>query len=134
MPSVIKSGPQQHAQIPRPKAKTVVGIVILASGLWLSYAVVRELLIVVADPTASAWLATFGNLPPEARTITTPQGEYRLPVVLLQAVGIALLALFLYCLTNLAAVILRIGGWMLRDDADEILKKINERIDASKKA
>ena len=66
--------------------------------------------------------------------MTTPQGEYRLPVVLLQAVGIALLALFLYCLTNLAAVILRIGGWMLRDDADEILKKINERIDASKKA
>ena len=41
-----------------------------------------------------------------------------------------MLAVFLYCLTSLAAVILRIGGWMMRDDAQELLGKIGERIDA----
>ena len=55
-------------------------------------------------------------------------------MVLPQAVGIALLALFAFCLTNRAAVIPRIGGWTMRDDAEAILEKIGERIDASNKA
>ncbi len=38
---------------------------IVATGLWLSVLAVRERLVVIADPNASAWLETFGKLPPE---------------------------------------------------------------------
>ena len=77
-------------------------------------------------------MKTFSELPKEARTITTPDGDYRIPPVVLQSVGLVLLALFLYCLTSLAVIIMRIGGWMLRDDAEEVLKKFSERIDNMK--
>jgi len=130
MSSVIRTGSEPRTSLALPRLKSVVGVAIVAVGLWLSVAIVRELLAVVADPGASAWLETFRELPAAARTLTTPQGEYRLPPILLQVVGLALLAVFLYCLTNLAAIILRIGGWMMRDDAEELLKKIGDRIDA----
>lgn len=129
MSSVIRPGSEPRAPLKLPRFKTVAGALIVAIGLWLSYAIVRELLAVVADPNASAWLATFRDLPDEARTFTTPEGEYRWPPIALQVIGLGLLAVFLFCLTNLASVILRIGGWMMRDDADELLKKFSERIE-----
>ena len=129
MSSVIRPRSEPRRALGLPRIKTVVGLVIVAAGLWLSALVVRELLTVIADPNASPWLATFGSLPEAARTIATPHGEYRVPPVMLQALGLVLLAVFLYCLTNLAVVILRIGGWMMRDDAEEVLKKIGQRID-----
>lgn len=135
MSSVIRKGPDptERSAAVLPRVKTVVGVVIVAAGLWLSFTVVGELLAVVSDPNASPWLATFRDLPADARTLGTPHGDYRIPTVALQATGIVLLAVFLYCLTNLAVVILRIGGWMLRDDAQELLQKIGERIDSAKR-
>jgi len=134
MSSVFRNEPRSRPAVTLPRLKSVVGMIIVAAGLWLGFAVARELLAVVADPHGSAWLATFNNLPADARTISTPDGAYRLPPVLLQVVGLALLALFLYCLTNMAVTVLRIGGWMMRDDAEDLLKKIGERIHALRSA
>ena len=134
MSSVIRPGSEPLRGFSLPRAKTVTGIVIVGIGLWLSVLIVRELLAVIGDPSASAWLATFNDLPADARTVTTPSGEYRVPPVFLQSLGLVLLAVFLYCLTNLAVVILRIGGWMLRDDAEEVLKKFTQKIEELKRA
>ena len=133
MSSVIRPGSEPLRRFSLPRPKTVAGLVVVAVGLWLSVLIVRELAAIIADPNASAWLATFNDLPPDARTVTTPSGEYRVPPVFLQSLGLLLLAVFLYCFTNLAVVILRVGGWMLRDDAEEILKKFTQRIEEMKR-